>query len=160
ARTWPAAEVIGADISSVSIDVARACFQLPNLRYHVGLIEQGALEGKFDLVVMMDVYEHIAPSDRFGLHSAIRNLLADDARFVLAFPTPILQSYIITNSPQDLQPIDECIGYDEIAVLARDTATQIVYYRTTGIWHYGDYAHLVLARYSAMKDVKLREYVH
>jgi SAM-dependent methyltransferase len=160
ARAWPQAEVIGADISPVSIDVARACFRLPNLSYHAGLIEEGALKGKFDLIVMMDVYEHIAPAARSGLHAAIRNLLADDARFVLAFPTPTLQNYAATNSPQDLQPIDECIGYDEIAVLARETATEIVYYRTTGVWHYGDYAHLVLARYRAMTEVKLREYVH
>jgi SAM-dependent methyltransferase len=160
ARAWPQAEVIGADISPASIDVARACFRLPNLYYYVGPIEQGALEGKFDLILMMDVYEHIAPADRSGLHAALKNILADDARFVLTFPTPTLQNYIAANSPQDLQPVDECIGYDEITVLTGETATQMVFYRKTGVWHYGDYAHLVLARYRGMTEVKLREYVH
>jgi len=74
ARAWPQAEVIGADVSPASIEVAKTCFQRPNLSYRAALIKEGVLAGKFDLVVLMDIYEHIALEDRVPLHAAIRSL--------------------------------------------------------------------------------------
>src|SRR4029077_3538660 len=54
ARAWPKAEVVGADVSPLSIEVAKTCFQLPNLSYREGLVQEGTLSGKFDLVLLMD----------------------------------------------------------------------------------------------------------
>src|SRR5437588_12183520 len=64
ARAWPKAEVIGIDLSSVSIAVAKTCFRLPNLTYLAGLVHKGLIGGHFDLIVLMDTYEHISLSDR------------------------------------------------------------------------------------------------
>src|ERR1700678_4271274 len=47
ARAWPQAQVIGADISPISIEVADICFKRPNLSYRAGLINEGQLDGKF-----------------------------------------------------------------------------------------------------------------
>ncbi len=160
ARAWPQAEVIGTDVSTSSIEIAKTCFQRSNLAYREGLIEQGELKGTFDLIVMMDVYEHIAAVDRKALHVALNSFLSEDSRLVLSFPTPSLQQHIREHFPQDLQPVEEDIDLAEIATLAKETATEVVYYRKTGIWRYGDYAHLVLARYRNLTNVKLREHVH
>src|ERR1700677_5190169 len=147
ARTWPQAQVIGADISPISVEVADTCFKLPNLSYKTGLLNEGLLDGKFDLIVMMDVYEHIALEDRASIHAAIRSLLSEEARFVLTFPTPTLQNYIRDRTPSDLQPVDEDVDISDIVRLAVETDTRLLFYREVGIWHYGDYAHLALARF-------------
>jgi len=156
ARAWPHAEVVGTDVSAASIQVARSCFPRPNLTYRDGLIWESGLAGKFDFVVLMDVYEHIPLHDRSTLHSLLRSLLADESRVFLSFPTPALQRYGI-DGPSDLQPVDEDITPSDVITLAEETNTQILYYRQVGIWRYGDYAHLVLGRYKSLADVTLRK---
>jgi trans-aconitate methyltransferase len=158
ARAWPHAEVVGADVSSVSIEVAKTCFRLPNLSYREVLIKEGFLQGKFDLVLLMDTYEHIALDDRGTLHAAIKSLLSDEARLVLTVPTPAALNYARTTNPSDLQPVDENVTPTDILVLAKETYTQLLYYKEVGIWQYGDYAHFVLGRYHTLSEVKLREY--
>lgn len=157
ARAWPRAEVIGSDISPLSIDVARACFRLPNLSYHAGLVEEAAFGGRFDLIVLMDVYEHVAQRERTRLHAAIRSLLADEARIVFSIPTPLLQQTTRASRPELLQPVDEDVTMADIVRLAADTDTHVLYFRDVGIWRYGDYAHFVLGRGPHLKPVLLRE---
>jgi trans-aconitate methyltransferase len=158
ARAWPEAEVIGADVSSLSIEVAKTCFQRPNLSYRAGLITGGIVAGSFDLVLLMDTYEHIALSGRTTLHATIKSLLCDDARVIMTVPTPAVLRYLRDTTPSEIQPVDEDITPQDIVVLARETDTQLLYYREVGIWHYGDYAHVVVGRYQRLHDVKLREY--
>lgn len=148
ARAWPAAQVVGADISRTSIEAARTCFKLPNLAYQAGVVSADTIAGPLDLVVLMDVYEHIAPADRASLHAAIRVALADEGRVIMTVPTPKLQSYGRANAPEAMQPVDEDIGPAEIAAFARDTGTELAYFRQVGVWRYGDYAHLVFGRFA------------
>lgn len=157
ARAWPGAEVVGADISPGSIDVANACFRRPNLRYRAGVIDAAALDGEFDLVLMMDVYEHVGLRDRVALHAAIRKLLAEECRVILTVPTPALQHASRETAPGDMQPVDEDIGLPEVMALAEATATEVLLYRQVGIWSYGDYAHIVLGRQRPLADVALRQ---
>lgn len=158
ARAWPGTEVIGADVSLLSIEVAKTCFQRPNLSYRAGLVTEGVFAGSFDLVLLMDTYEHIALSDRTSLHAAIKPLLSDDARVIMTVPTPAVLRYLREENPSEIQPMDEDVTPQDMIVLARDTGTQLLYYREVGIWHYGDYAHVVVGRYQTLSDVKLREY--
>jgi SAM-dependent methyltransferase len=157
ARAWPGAEVVGSDISPQSVAVARTCFQRPNLTYVVGPLAESVPDGEYDLVVMMDVYEHIHPADRADLHAAIRRFLAADSRFVLTIPTPALQEWGRQTQPEHQQPVDEDIGLAEIAALAADTDTRALYYREVGIWRYGDYFHLVLGRLDTLSPVAARQ---
>jgi SAM-dependent methyltransferase len=157
ARAWPDSEVIGSDISAQSIAVAQSCFKRPNLSYRVGPLAESVAPSEFDLIVMMDVYEHIAPQDRTSLHRAISDFLSPDSRFILTVPTPTLQNWGRVNFPDDQQPVDEDIGAEEIATLAADTGTRQLYYREVGIWRYGDYFHLVLGRYEPLSPVALRQ---
>jgi len=156
ARAWPEAEIIGADVSPLSIQVARACFRRSNLHFHEGLISEGTLTGKFDLLVLMDVYEHVALRDRPSIHSALKSLVAEEARIFLSFPTPALQLFARCSQPSGIQPVDEDVTLADAITLAEETGTQILYYREVGIWRYGDYAHLVLGRYKLLTDVALR----
>jgi len=146
ARAWPQAEVIGADISPLSIEVANTCFKRPNLSYRSGPLAEAVLEFEFDLVVMMDVYEHVAPLDRPSLHAALKTILSTESRLILMMPTSTNQTDARLHCPEQLQPVDEDIGLSEIATLAEQTGTRLVYYREVGIWRYGDYFHVVLSK--------------
>jgi 2-polyprenyl-3-methyl-5-hydroxy-6-metoxy-1,4-benzoquinol methylase len=157
ARAWPDAEVIGADVSPASIQVAKKCFVLSNLRYLEGLISAGSLSGQFDLIVLMDTYEHIALQDRASLHAVIKSLLANDSRVVLTFPTPATQQHDRIHALSAMQPIDEDVTPADIIRLAQETETHILYYRQVGIWQYGDFAHLVLGRFQLLAEVQPRE---
>jgi len=157
ARAWPLSEVIGVDVSPISIEVAQTCFQRPNLSFRAGLINEGTLAGKFDLVLLMDVYEHISPEDRSSFHTAIKSLLSEESRVIMTVPTSAFLKYITDRAPDGLQPVDERITIDEILTFAQETDTEHVFYRRVGIWRYGDYAHHVFGRYQELANVALRE---
>lgn len=157
ARAFPEAEVIGADPSPASIRVARTCFKLPNLYYHEGLITEGDLSGQFDLIVLMDVYEHIALQNRHELHKTIRGLLSHESRVFISVPTPQLQKEGRESFPDAMQPVDEDVGPEDLCTFASETGTDIVYYRAIGVWQYGDYAHAVFARYRNLETVEFRD---
>lgn len=156
AKAWPQAEVIGADVSPRSIEVARTCFKLPNLSYFEGFIEPGVIAGKFDLIVLMDVYEHIAVQDRPVLHQTIRELLSDDSRVFVSVPTPSHLEFLRKHHPLEIQPVDEDVGPLEAHAIAQDTQSELLSYRQVGIWRYGDYAHFVFGRFSTMLEIDSR----
>ena len=91
-RCWPESEVVGLDISPKSLEIARKLFGSPRLSFVEGPLTEGILDGKFDLIVLLDVYEHIAIADRPILHEALRQLLSERGRLILAFPTPRKQA--------------------------------------------------------------------
>jgi len=157
ARAWPGAEVIGVDLSPASIEAAEACFRRPNLSYRAGRLEACGLDGVFDLVLMMDVYEHVAPSERAALHGALERWLSDEARCLLMVPSPAHQAFLRTHQPDGLQPIDESIDAAQILALATETRTRLVSYREVGVWRYGDYVHAVLSRADYLTPVALRQ---
>jgi len=167
-RYWPDAEVVGLDISPKSIEIATKMFGLPKVKFEQGLLVPGALTGPFDLIVFMDVYEHIAVADRPSVHASIRELLSKNGRVVFAVPTPRHLAWLKVNDPANIQPVDEDIDVEVLSSLAKDTGTEILFYQEVGIWHEGDYAHAVLSPKSGWSGVpcgrgglkrKLRELV-
>jgi SAM-dependent methyltransferase len=157
ARAWPAAAVIGVDLSPASVRVATTCFQRPNLAYRAGQLAECGLAGEFDLILMMDVYEHIPPSERPALHAALKRLLSAESRLLLMVPTPAHQDYLRANDPAGLQPVDEDVYPADIVRLGEAIGARLLRYREVGIWHYGDYFHAVLGRTRVMPDVTLRQ---
>lgn len=157
ARAWPKAEVIGIDPSTASIEVAKTCFQLPNLIYYAGFLNEWDFEQEFDLIVLMDVYEHIPPSDREVLHASLRRLLSRESRLILMMPTPAHQDFLRRHHPGGLQPVDEHIYPQQIIMLADHVDARLLYYREVGVWHYGDYFHVVLGRGEKLPAVTLRQ---
>jgi len=157
ARAWPEAEVIALDLSPASIEMARTCFHRSNLNYRASRLEASGLEGVFDLVLMMDVYEHVAPGDRAALHGGLNRLLSDESRLILTIPSPAHQDFLRHRRPEGLQPIDESIDPAQILRLAEATHTRLVCYREVGVWRYGDYFHAVLARGENLGPVALRQ---
>ena len=156
ASTWTDAEIIGADVSGRSLEVARTCFQRPNLRYIEGLILEGTLPGTFDYIVLMDVYEHVATDDRPALHRALKSLLSDQGRIFMSVPTPLHLADLRANHPKEIQPVDEDVTPACFSGLADFIGVDLLMYRAVGIWRYGDYAHAVIGRMPELTTVGAR----
>jgi SAM-dependent methyltransferase len=146
AARWPGARVIGVDISPRSIAFATQLFTLPNLLYSNGAVDGLEVHGRCDLVVLVDVFEHVARQDRAVFLDSIAPLLARDSRLVLTFPTPAYQQILRDGFPDKLQPVDEDVDLDTLQDVATSTGTRLLMFQEQSIWLTGDYAHAVLGR--------------
>ncbi len=141
---WPKARVTGLDVSPKSLEIARALFRAPGLTFVEGPLAGGMLDGSFDMIVLLDVYEHIVGSEKPALHAALADLLHDNSRVILSFPTPRALVWSRAYHPQTVQPVDEDVDLSAIQTLAHDIGRSILLYQEVDIWHEGDYAHAVL----------------
>jgi SAM-dependent methyltransferase len=145
-RCWPSAEVVGLDVSPEQLRVAEILFASSRLRFVEGPLVSGLIPGPLDLVVLLDVYEHIDPRDRSTLQSTLEGLLSDDARVVITTPTPRHLRWLRKNHPDEIQPIDEDITVETLLEFASSTGTDLCYYKEIGVWHEGDYLHSVMRK--------------
>lgn len=145
-RRWSESEVVGLDISSKSLAIAQQLFNSPRLSFVEGTLGESVITGKFDLIVLMDVYEHIAVTDRPTLHQTLREVRSDQGRIILSFPTPRHLAWLRQHQPEQIQPVDENVNVATILALAEDTNTEILLYQEVDVWHEGDYAHVVLGK--------------
>jgi len=145
-KQWPEAKVTGIDISTGSIALAKKLFADDNLDFYESILTRDTFDEEFDLIVFMDVYEHIAVTDRPDVHAALLKLLRNKGRIILSVPTPHNLKWSLVNKPETMQPVDEHISFDVIGKLASDTATEVILYEVKNVWNVGDYAHIVLEK--------------
>lgn len=145
---WPHAEAVGLDISPKSIDIANKVFQSPNCRFVLGELDADSFlpDAHFDLIVMMDVFEHIAKEERSRFCAQLKKLCADKGCLFLSFPTPRHQQYLRTTHPSALQPVDEDITLDTMIKLSAFLDMSVYYYKEISVWNYRDYAHCIIGR--------------
>jgi SAM-dependent methyltransferase len=144
-QRWPAAEVVATDLSPSSIAGATALFGQPGLSYFAGELEVIPKAG-YDLVVLVDVIEHVPTADRAAFDAQLRLLLSERADVFMSFPTPAYQACLRRDQPSAMQPVDEDITLDSLADFARGTQTRLVQYAEQHIWQTGDYAHAQFSR--------------
>lgn len=146
ARMLPHAKVLGLDVSPRSVEIAKHLFTRPNLTYEERLLVPGSLQGRYDCVLLMDVYEHIEPSARSILHAAVREVLPETGRVVLSYPSPWMLSWQRVHEPEEIQPIDEQLTWREIGRFAADIGCEVLFLKSMNVWHVGDYCHAVLGK--------------
>ena len=147
---WPESVVVGADISPASVDIATKLFASAGLSFCTWPPEaEAGWTEEFDLIVLMDVYEHIPPAERQPLHNWLRQLRKPTGRIVLSCPTPRYLARLRRDSPQAIQPVDEDIDLEVVHRLARETGTDVLLYKEVSVWHQGDYAHIALGAYDS-----------
>jgi SAM-dependent methyltransferase len=77
---FPKADIVGVDLSSDSIDVARSAHADSNIRFETGLESSG---GNFDLVFCNGVFHHINPPERGEVCRAIASALNEGGIFAM-----------------------------------------------------------------------------
>lgn len=142
-KRWPNSRVLGIDISERAIELARRLFGSERVSFRVAAATDD-IHGRFDLIVLMDVYEHIETEDRVGLHESLKRIRNENGRIILTFPTPRHLAWLRAHHPHAIQPIDQDVDATSVTKLARDTATSILLYEEVSVWNEGDYAHAVL----------------
>ena len=139
-------EIVGVDISEKRIATAKRLFPHPRLRFHVGSMEVPPEDGPFDVILMMDVYEHIPQGQRTTFHSLLNRLLTANGVVLLTTPSPLHQTHLAESRPEALQIVDEIITVDEIAALAQAVGATVTNFAYTTVWRTNDYVHSALER--------------
>jgi SAM-dependent methyltransferase len=145
-KKWPEAKFTGLDISGESIRIAQILFGGKNISFVEGILQPEIITEKYDLILMVDVYEHIEKQDRAEFHKNLKNILADKGRIIFNIPTPRLLHYLTKYEPSRVQPVDEAIDNEVINSLINQTGTEMIFYNEKKIFRYGDYVHLVIGR--------------
>lgn len=140
ANQWPKAKVTGMDISEKSVEVAKKLFGTKKLHF-VTEIPEGE---KFDIILMMDVFEHIALSEREALYHSFKNILSDNGIILLMFPTPEHLDHYRAHDPAKLQPVDENVSPVDLMDFAEKLGKHLLFYKQVNVWQNRDYAHAVI----------------
>jgi trans-aconitate 2-methyltransferase len=140
-----AGKVVSIDISPENIEIARLYAPAKNTEFLVVdvLEEASALDrfGKFDVVLLADVVEHI-PIPRYDvLFGAIEARLSPSGVVLMTYPTPEHQVYLREHQPEIMQVVDERV---ELENLLRATKLQLLSFQYRNIWRRNDYVHVVL----------------
>lgn len=142
----PEYEILGVDISGKSIDIARQLFESDQLKFQAGGVESIQPSPPFDVVTLVDVYEHIPRADWPNFNRSLGELLSSNGIVVLSAPTPAYQTWLHENNPAGLQIIDESVALSDIEVLADDLDATVTYYCTITMGMTHQYEHAVLVR--------------
>lgn len=147
-------EVVGFDISKQSIEISKKLFISPNLSFiradKVTEIKFSNTK-KFDVIFLMDVYEHIPVEDRNELYQFINENISVDGFVFFSCPTPQHLAHLKINSPGEIQPVDEDISLKVLEDFSSQTNLKLILYKEVSVWSAGDYFHALFSNYLAMQ---------
>jgi glycosyltransferase involved in cell wall biosynthesis/SAM-dependent methyltransferase len=147
ARNHPAARILAADFSPRLVSAAQSLFgEEARIRFEVKDFIQDEIEGSFDAIILVDVYEHFPISARTVVHARLKTLLTRGGSLVLTVPTPAYQQYLRDQHPEGLQPVDEDVTSADIRALAHDVGGRVAVQRSVSIWRADDYMHVLIER--------------
>lgn len=138
--------VLAVDISSTNVGVAQIYADSENTKFDVIDITKETDKiksfGKFDVILIFDVIEHIEKSNYKQLFSILEDLLTDSGIILLTYPSAEYQQHLKNHNPQALQVIDQEVYLTDI--LNSITRLFPYYYSYKHIWDKDQYIHLVL----------------
>lgn len=149
AKNFPEIQVDAIDLSSNSIDIAQKLFKLNNLKYfHLDVTSKQflTLDNKYDLIIMIDVFEHISQVDRKLFLENISNYINDFGTLILTYPSPEQTQWLILNAASTMQPVDEKIEINIILDAALQLKANIKHYEYKDVWHENDYIYCILQK--------------
>ena len=145
--------VTGVDISPNNIAAAAERYGSDRVRFAVSDLSEPPLGGPWDLVVMVDVYEHLPAAGRAGYHDVLSRCLADDGVLVLTVPSEFHQAFLREYKPGGLQVVDETVTAHDMLRLAEDVGGVLTRFEMVNIWFTCDYVHAVIRKGSLHQPV-------
>gem|GEM_PF-1848924 len=140
------------DLSPANIQFARATVKRQNIEFFACDVlndfdtVRSRVDEPLDIVMMVDVLEHLPLSAQTALFEGIGELLAKNALVLLTFPSPAFQEYLRTHKPERLQPVDEDLPAGWLERLAEASGTRLQRYEAIDVWMSEQYVHCVLSR--------------
>ncbi|MFT6841472.1 MAG: 2-polyprenyl-3-methyl-5-hydroxy-6-metoxy-1,4-benzoquinol methylase [Psychroserpens sp.] len=134
------------DISDELTKTAKSLFKLDNLSYlNMDLTETFPV-GTYDIIILLDVFEHIPKTERDHFYKQIDAVLSETGKIIMTCPTIYHQEYLRKNNPAGLQPVDEDIELNVIEEFAKNTNTQIAHFEYLDIWNSRDYQFIIIEK--------------
>ncbi|GAA4316319.1 hypothetical protein GCM10023115_25560 [Pontixanthobacter gangjinensis] len=146
AKALPHSKVVGVDLSPVLINTASKLFSRENLRFETLDVTRELPENLFDIIVMIDVYEHIPKDNRQAFNLSLNKILSSQGRIIMACPSKFHQLWLQKNNPKGLQPVDEDIDFEVISRLSKDVNAEVTFFEYQNIWNQNDYFYAVLTK--------------
>lgn len=150
----PEAKVTGFDISKESVEFSEKLFGGRSLTFKgADSISEFVVEdkSKFDLIYLMDVFEHIPLEERKPLSEFIKENISEKGFLFFSCPTPQHIAYLKKNFPSEIQPVDEDITLDVLIQFSKACGLRLVYYKEISVWHAADYLHAILSNHLNMQ---------
>jgi 2-polyprenyl-3-methyl-5-hydroxy-6-metoxy-1,4-benzoquinol methylase len=150
-RACPEAHITGVDFNQSLLESANVMFgEYKNISFRKTDVSDGlahAVEGvKQDLILLLDVYEHIDRRLRSSFYKELASLLSRKSHIIMSFPSLWHQAHLRKNAPSELQPIDENVTAHDIVSLAAATDTYLMTWESRSVWNTNDYVHVLLSR--------------
>jgi 2-polyprenyl-3-methyl-5-hydroxy-6-metoxy-1,4-benzoquinol methylase len=145
-REKPWVAVTAVDISSKRIECGQRLFEDQGIRFQVSDMTAPPIGGPFDVITMLDVYEHIPVTARPRFHQTLSNALTSNGTVVLSLPSRHHQHHLSEFQPESLQVVDETILLNDLVKLADDLKGELVLYQLVSIWRANDYIHAAIRR--------------
>lgn len=141
---FKSASVTGVDISQSAINIAQQLFSGNDICFLSKKAEElSCLNCKFDLITMIDVYEHIPDDSRGAVPEILKSILADNGWLVMTTPTVEAQEYLRKFSPDKLQVVDENITEEELFDLVRILNATLCCYQKVSVFRPWDYQYFI-----------------
>lgn len=138
-------DAVGVDISPQNVATAERLFG-ESATFLVSDLTVPVPGGPFDVVTLLDVYEHIPAANRSDFHANLRQSMSAGARLIVTCPSYLHQQYLKIHQPDGLQIVDETIGPAEFVALATDLGGQLTHLHYESVWRTNDYIYAVIDR--------------
>jgi trans-aconitate 2-methyltransferase len=158
ARKARSGKVLAIDISEQNIWYARRTVRDPRASFHhLDALRQfnqlrALVQKPIDLLVLVDVIEHVPSHDRRALFEKMGELSAPDARLVLTYPSPQYQQYLARERPQELQIIDNVIELEELMSEASRGGFGLRHFSLENVWMTNQYVHCIFQKDDAIRS--------
>ncbi|HMG15615.1 MAG TPA: class I SAM-dependent methyltransferase [Saprospiraceae bacterium] len=146
---FPKKNVLGLDLSQELISIGKSLFNHHNLKLEQKNLMDNTIinESKYDIVSMIDVFEHIPKEDYLSFSKQLLNVLNINFCIFFSCPTINTQNQLRLNNPTALQPVDEDIDEQVLKTFASYMGANLVFYNDQFIWKENDYLHAVITNY-------------
>lgn len=148
------------DISEKNILSARQRVKTPNVHFRCADIIRGFNELRewiskpIQLLLMVDVLEHLPLEDHATLFRNLRSILEPDSTAILTFPSAQYQRHLREKNPKELQIIDEIIELTHLVEVASTSGFFIKHFSLEDVWLRNQYVHCVLKTSLALEPVE------
>ncbi|TWU58851.1 hypothetical protein Poly51_16310 [Rubripirellula tenax] len=141
----PDLRAVGVDISTENVRMAKRLFaDSTNAHFEVNDLTSPVGGGPFDVVTLLDVYEHIPAVERPRFHANLRQSMGEKSRLIVTCPSFLHQQHLYANEPEGLQIVDEIIGPADFLQLASDLGGHLTHLQYESVWRTNDYVYAVI----------------
>src|SRR3954447_865796 len=139
--------VTAVDLSPKSIEIAKQRLgSFANVELLAADVIQTEIPGRFDVVVLPDVIEHIPLEHHPALFARVAGWLEDNGFALMNYPNPHYLQWCHEHRPDLLQVIDQPIHADRLTANAYASGLYLDLLQTYSIWiHEGDYVVAVMS---------------